>query len=218
MMSRLLISFCLLIAAMWSCVESKGAKQAAGESPIGVSMPRVVIATNLGQIVVELDDVKAPLTVAHFLNHVKNKRYDGTLFHRVIEDFMIQGGGVKMDGDKMIELPSGQSVKNESQNGLLNRRGTIAMARKKDPDSATGQFFINVADNASLDYPSLGGYTVFGRVVEGMEIVDRIRSVRTGSSMIWMAVSESGPLQAASAQNIPIDPVVIQSIRKGSTR
>ena len=163
--------------------------------------PQVELKTNMGSIVVELDSEKAPLTVANFLQYVKEGQYDGTLFHRVIPGFMIQGGGLGADfGEKRTRKP----VRNEAANGLKNAVGTIAMARTADPHSATAQFFINVADNDFLNFrfPTQEGYgyTVFGKVVKGMDVVDRIIKLPTGP----------GPAPHA---NVPLKPVVIESAR-----
>jgi cyclophilin family peptidyl-prolyl cis-trans isomerase len=129
----------------------------------------VVLETSLGNIKLKLDAEKAPITVKNFLRYVKGGQYDGTIFHRVIPGFMAQGGGFD---EKMNERAHGAPIKNEHSNGLTNRRGTVAMARTNDPDSATAQFFINVKDNSFLDRGP--GYAVFGDVVEGMEVVDKI--------------------------------------------
>jgi peptidyl-prolyl cis-trans isomerase A (cyclophilin A) len=140
--------------------------------------PQVEFKTTLGNFVVELDDVKAPKTTANFLNYVKSGFYNGTIFHRVIDGFMIQGGGFTPDlNQKSTNAP----VVSEAQNGLRNNRYTIAMARTSDPDSATAQFFINVNDNAALDFPNAmgNGYTVFGKVVSGTQTIDAIRKVPT---------------------------------------
>ena len=141
--------------------------------------PRVHLETNLGTIVLELNPDKAPETVENFLQYVKDKHYDGTVFHRVIGNFMIQGGGFKADMQQKSTRPP---IALESRNGLKNDRGTIAMARTNVPDSATAQFFINVVDNAMLNAPNPDGhgYAVFGKVVSGMDVVDKIRSVPTG--------------------------------------
>ncbi len=140
--------------------------------------PRVVLETSHGTIVVELNPEKAPITVENFLDYVDRGWYDGTVFHRVISDFMIQGGGMTPDLQRKITR---QGIENESKNGLSNARGTISMARTGDPHSATAQFFINVVDNDGLDGTrSTWGYAVFGRVVEGMDVVDSIRVVETG--------------------------------------
>ena len=142
---------------------------------------KVKLATSEGDIVVELDAAKAPKTVDNFVQYVKAGHYDGTVFHRVINNFMIQGGGMTAD---LKEKPTRASIPLESRNGLTNQRGTVAMARTSDPNSATSQFFINVKDNAFLDAansPDGTGYAVFGRVVSGMEVVDKIRDVPTGS-------------------------------------
>ena len=147
----------------------------------GEDHPRVLIQTTQGDIVLELDRKRAPATVENFLRYVREGFYDGTIFHRVINGFMIQGGGFTPDFQrKQTYAP----IKNEADNGLKNKRGTIAMARTRNPHSATAQFFINVADNKFLDHtrPTVNGwgYTVFGKVVEGMETVDRIRKLPTG--------------------------------------
>ncbi|MFU2488535.1 peptidylprolyl isomerase [Thauera sp. WH-1] len=143
----------------------------------------VKLHTNHGVITLELDADKAPVTVANFLAYVEAGHYNNTLFHRVIDGFMIQGGGFEPG---MNQKPTGEQIKNEADNGLKNERGTIAMARTQAPHSATAQFFINVADNEFLNFrsPDLQGwgYCVFGRVSEGMDVVDAIRKVKTGSS------------------------------------
>jgi len=139
----------------------------------------VVLETSMGVIEIELDREKAPVTVDNFVSYVEEGFYDGLVFHRVIEGFMIQGGGFQPDGTwKQGHDP----IRSEARNGLKNKRGTIAMARSSDPDSATSQFFINTVNNTSLDYPNPDGYgyAVFGRVVEGMDVVDAIESVETG--------------------------------------
>ena len=152
---------------------------------------KVRMATSAGDIVIELDAAKAPGTVANFLGYVRSGHYDGTVFHRVIDGFMIQGGG--MDA-RLREKPTKAPIKLEAGNGLSNVRGTLAMARTNNPDSATAQFFINVVDNPRLDSFG-GGYAVFGRVIEGMDVVDRIRAV---------------PTQAQGMhQNVPVTPVTI---------
>ena len=157
---------------------------------------KVRLATSLGDIVVELDQAKAPKTVDNFLQYVNAGHYDGTVFHRVIDNFMIQGGGMKAD---MSEKPTRAPIPLESRNGLTNLRGTLAMARTMDPNSATAQFFINLKDNAFLDQANSrdgNGYAVFGKVVSGMDVVDKIKAVPTGSK---------GP-----HQNVPLEPVTIK--------
>jgi len=138
--------------------------------------PHVTLDTSMGKIVLELYPDKAPKTVANFLGYVKSHQYDGEIFHRVIPNFMAQAGGFTPD---MQEKPTKAPIQNESNNGLSNERGTIAMARTSDPDSASAQFFINVKDNKGLDYPKNGGYAVFGKVTEGMDVVDKIVGVQT---------------------------------------
>ena len=158
--------------------------------------PRVALETSKGKIVLELQPDKAPVSVENFLRYVDEGFYDGTVFHRVIKGFMIQGGGFTAE---MKQKPVRASIKNEAGNGLANQRGTIAMARTAVVDSATAQFFINSVDNAFLDHrdetPKGFGYAVFGRVVEGMDVVDAISAVPTG--------------MARGFRDVPVDPVVI---------
>ncbi|MDZ7653208.1 MAG: peptidylprolyl isomerase [Burkholderiaceae bacterium] len=160
--------------------------------------PRVILVTSMGDITLELDAERAPKSVANFLAYVKAGHYENTVFHRVIENFMIQGGGFTPD---MKQKPTRPPIPIESQNGLKNVRGAVAMARTSDPNSATSQFFINVVDNPRLDFPSFDGhgYTVFGKVVAGMDVVDKIRAVPT---------TANGP-----HQNGPAQPVLIKSAR-----
>ncbi|GKS97836.1 peptidyl-prolyl cis-trans isomerase [Acidovorax sp. SUPP3434] len=157
--------------------------------------PKVKLATSLGDIVVQLDPTKAPKTVDNFLSYVKDKHYDGTVFHRVINGFMIQGGGFTPD---MQQKPTKAPIPLEANNGLKNDNYTIAMARTGNPDSATSQFFINVKDNAMLNATGEGnGYAVFGKVVSGTDVVDKIKAVSTGNKGMH--------------QNVPTTPVVITS-------
>ncbi len=162
--------------------------------------PRVRMETSEGTIVLELDRARAPLTVDNFLRYARDGFYDGTLFHRVIRGFMIQGGGYTTDFRKK---PTRPPIRNEADNGLKNLRGTIAMARTSNPHSATAQFFINVVDNGFLDFVSPDargwGYAVFGRVVEGMDVVDRIQHLATGPG---------GPF----ARDVPRRPVLIRRV------
>jgi cyclophilin family peptidyl-prolyl cis-trans isomerase len=142
-------------------------------------MANVKLTTSMGEIVIELDEVKAPVSTANFLAYVDSGHYDHTIFHRVISNFMIQGGGFTAD---MKQKKTGEGIANEWDNGLKNKRGTIAMARTSDPNSATAQFFINVKDNDFLSEARDGvaGYAVFGKVTQGMDVVDKIREVPTG--------------------------------------
>lgn len=158
--------------------------------------PRVSLKTNMGEIVLELYPEKAPKSVANFLQYVKNGHYNGTIFHRVIADFMIQGGGF----DKNLQQkPTSAPIENEAKNGLKNMNYSIAMARTGDPHSATAQFFINTNNNRPLDYPSQDGwgYAVFGKVIKGTEVVDKIKSIAVGNQGMH--------------QNVPTAPVVIES-------
>ncbi len=182
------------------------------KSPTGTS---VVIDTNKGSILVELDDKKAPVTVKNFLSYVDRGFYNGTTFHRVISHFMIQGGGFAMKEGILNEKTTGAPIINESSLTLSNKRGTISMARKSDPNSATAQFFINVVDNQKLDHPNSNGsgYAVFGKVINGMEVVDAIRAVQTGATYA-NALDGTGIAMPTSMQNVPAEPVVINSIRR----
>ena len=157
----------------------------------------VVLKTNHGDIKIDLDEENAPATVGNFLQYVRDGHYDNTVFHRVIDGFMIQGGGLT---EKLLPKPAKKPIPNESKNGLSNQPYTIAMAREDNPDSATAQFFINVGDNSGLDYPGPtgnGGYTVFGKVVKGQEVVDKIAKVVVDD--------------IRGMQNVPVTPVVIKS-------
>ena len=151
--------------------------------------PSVLLSTNLGDITIELDEEKAPVTVANFLSYVDDKFYDGTIFHRVIPGFMIQGGGLKSD---LSQKSTKDPIKNEAANGLKNDRGTIAMARTMVVDSATAQFFINTVDNDFLNFaaptPQRFGYAVFGKVTKGMDVVDKIEAVETGTVSYYQDV------------------------------
>jgi len=160
--------------------------------------PRVELKTSLGVIVVELAADKAPKTSENFLQYVRDGFYNGTIFHRVIDGFMIQGGGLTPD---MKEKPTRAPIANEAKNGLKNVAGSIAMARTRDPHSAAAQFFINLQDNAFLDYPGQDGwgYAVFGQVVQGMDVVKRIAKTPTGN--------------VGYHQNVPLTPIVIEAAR-----
>ena len=161
--------------------------------------PQVLIKTSKGEILLELYPAKAPVTVENFLKYVDDKHYDNTIFHRVIGNFMIQGGGFT---PTMQQKPMRAGIKLESQNGLKNDRGTIAMARTSVPDSATAQFFINVVDNSMLNHPQPDGhgYAVFGKVIQGMDTVDAIKGVKTSRNGMH--------------QDVPTEPVVIQSMSR----
>jgi len=164
-----------------------------------MSTVRVQMNTTFGALTLELDGDKAPKTVQNFVDYANNGFYDGTIFHRVIDNFMIQGGGFDAD---MAQKPTADPIENEADNGLKNDRGTIAMARTMDPHSATAQFFINVKDNDFLNHSGKNmqgwGYAVFGRVIEGEQVLDKIRKVETGS--------------VAGHQDVPREPIVIESV------
>src|SRR5262245_19680804 len=162
--------------------------------------PQVILDTSHGKIIVELYADKAPITVKNFLQYVDDKHYDGTIFHRVIADFMVQGGGMEAG---LKEKKGRAPIKNESTNGLSNERGTLAMARTNVPDSATAQFFINVKDNNFLDRAKARdkvGYAVFGKVVDGMDVVDKIRRVETASQ--------------GGHDDVPVQDVVLRTARR----
>jgi len=181
-MPRILIAVCALLAS----------------AAVGAADPQVELRTSMGVIVLELDREKAPQTVDNFLQYVQDGHYNGTIFHRVIPGFMIQGGGFAPD---MREKKTRGSIKNEAGNGLRNTTGTVAMARTPAPHSASAQFFINVADNGSLDFrsptPEGYGYAVFGKVVKGMDVVNRIVKVPTADR--------------SPHANVPVKPVVIET-------
>lgn len=161
------------------------------------SAPKVKFQTSMGEFVVEVYPEKAPKSVENFLQYVKDKHYDNTVFHRVIANFMVQGGGFSAD---MNQKATRAPIPLEANNGLKNDRGTIAMARTANPNSATAQFFINVVDNANLNAPQPDGYgyAVFGKVVSGMDVVDKIRTTATGNKGMF--------------QNVPLTPIVINSV------
>ncbi len=155
------------------------------------------IKTNLGSFTLELDEEKAPISSKNFKDYVEKDFYNGTIFHRVIDEFMIQGGGFDLD---MSQKETDSPIKNEASNGLKNEKYTVAMARTSIPNSATSQFFINTSDNSFLDYPGQdgAGYCVFGKVTEGFDIVDKINSVQTGSNN--------------GHQDVPVEPVIIEEV------
>jgi peptidyl-prolyl cis-trans isomerase A (cyclophilin A) len=182
--------------ARWALKFAAGLAVAASLS-LPAFAQKVRLATSMGDIVIELDAKKAPKSVDNFLQYVKAGHYNGTVFHRVIPNFMIQGGGMQPD---MKEKPTRPPIPLESRNGLSNARGSVAMARTAVPDSATAQFFINVKDNVFLDQPNSrdgNGYAVFGKVIKGMDVVDKIKDVAT---------SARGP-----HQDVPNEPVVIKT-------
>jgi peptidyl-prolyl cis-trans isomerase A (cyclophilin A) len=181
------------------------------EAPAPKAAPRVKLATSKGDIILELNAEKAPITTTNFLSYVEKKHYDGTVFHRVIDGFMIQGGGFALQDGNLVEKETGKGIANEGQNGLGNKRGTVAMARTSDPNSATAQFFINVADNGMLDFPNHGGYAVFGKVVEGMDVVDRIKAAATDTTMLEMRHPATGEKVQAPAGDVPKEHIIIQS-------
>jgi peptidyl-prolyl cis-trans isomerase A (cyclophilin A) len=189
-----MVGFALLGACKAEKTETTEPTKAT-EKTEAAAATKVRLKTNKGDIVIELNPEKAPITVKNFLKYVGDKHYDGTVFHRVIDGFMIQGGGMALDSGRLVEKRTGPGIKNESNNGLKNDTGTIAMARTPDPDSATAQFFINVNDNNGLNFPAGGGYAVFGKVIEGMDVVNAIKSVKTAEG------------------DVPVEPVIIESAK-----
>ena len=157
----------------------------------------ITLKTNVGDIFIELDEENAPKTCENFKKYVEDGHFDGTIFHRVIDNFMIQGGGMLPD---MMQKPTRDPIENEAKNGLSNEVGTIAMARTMDPHSATAQFFINVADNKFLDYPGQDGwgYCVFGKVTEGMDVVNKIKGTDTGNK--------------AGHSDVPVEDIIIEKV------
>lgn len=195
------LSVCLLVLGIAACGAGEPGKQTASTEPAPGQPPnpRVLIETSKGNITVELFPGNAPQTTQNFLDYANAGFYDGLIFHRVIPGFMIQGGGMTPD---MTEKPRNAPIRNEADNGLRNLRGTLAMARMADPDSASSQFFINVADNAFLDHRGTSydtwGYAVFGRVVDGMQVVDAIVAAPRG---------DRGPYQ-----DVPVEPAVMKRV------
>jgi peptidyl-prolyl cis-trans isomerase A (cyclophilin A) len=186
-------ALCLL-----TCVSGVSIPVYAAENAAAGTNPVVVISTNMGDITVELHQAKAPVSVKNFLGYAESGFYTDTVFHRVIPGFMIQGGGFT---EEMVQKSTRPAIKNEAQNGLSNKRGTLAMARTSVVDSATSQFFINVSDNTFLDHGVRDfGYAVFGTVITGMDIVDAIAKTKTG--------------RKAGHPNVPVQPVIITGIQK----
>ncbi len=190
-----LVPFLLLLA----CAALPAGAQSNAPAKAEAKKPVVILETSLGQIKLELDPAKAPVSVANFLAYVDSGFYDGTIFHRVIPDFMIQGGGFAAD---MTQKPTKAPIKNEADNGLKNDSWTIAMARTSEKDSATAQFFINLQNNDFLNHGGRDfGYAVFGKVTNGVDIVKKIAAVKTTTK--------------GGNQNVPVEAVVIKSARRG---
>jgi peptidyl-prolyl cis-trans isomerase A (cyclophilin A) len=209
MRRRVLIAFALLLTAV-ACRSSVPLAESASaaQTPKAEDAPIVVIDTSAGPITVQLNRAKAPITVDNFLKYVDKKFYDGLVFHRVMPGFMIQGGGMQDLNGTLDEKTEGAlpPIKNESKNGLRNDRGTIAMARTRQVDSATSQFFINHVDNAGLD-SAPGGYCVFGKVLEGLDVVDAIAKVQTTTKRDKLGNPN---------EDVPVKPVLIKSIKRKS--
>jgi len=195
-------AFSPAFAAKKPAKDAKAASVAtpATAQPSSAKVVKVVMVTSMGVIKLELDPEKAPVSVKNFVSYVESGSYNKTIFHRVIDGFMIQGGGFD---EKMNEKKTRSPIKNEAANGLKNERGTVAMARTNEPDSATAQFFVNLVDNRFLDHipndPSRFGYAVFGKVVQGLEVVDAIAKVKTGQFSMY--------------SDVPVKPVVIESMK-----
>ncbi|MBT3308294.1 MAG: peptidyl-prolyl cis-trans isomerase [Gammaproteobacteria bacterium] len=192
----------LLGAILFSVVPSEPARAAEKNPMIAAGSPTVELVTNHGTITIQLDEARAPFTVANFLTYVKSSHYDGTIFHRVIPQFMIQGGGFTTEFEKK---PTNDMIPNEADNGLKNLPGTIAMARTSDPHSATAQFFINTANNRFLNHTRKSqrgwGYTVFGQVISGIDVVRKIEQVETGAGGIF---AKDAPQQAVIIQSVKL--------------
>ncbi len=203
-MKRLITIITFLVFSLSACSadkkateETTNATQSHGDKM--AANPRVKIETTLGDITLELDATHAPISTENFIAYVKDGHYDGTIFHRVIPNFMVQGGGMNPD---MSERTSKAPIKNEANNGLKNDKGTVAMARTNDPHSASAQFFINVKDNDFLNFRSEDmqgwGYAVFGKVVDGMDVVEKIEAVQTGDK--------------GYHQDVPVDAVIMNKV------
>ena len=206
MRRRVILSTALLLTTLAGLTFPTRAMVMAGPAAQDADHPVVVIDTTAGPITVELDRTKAPGTVENFLKYVDKGFYDGLVFHRVMPRFMIQGGGMKDINGTLEEKVEGAfpPIKNESSTGLSNVRGTIAMARKPDPDSATSQFFINHGNNANLDHYG-GGYTAFGKVLDGMDVVDAIAKTQTTTRVDTLGQPHA---------NVPVKPILIKSIKR----
>ena len=201
-MSKTLLSVGVVIAAILSLVLFPNKEGTTAMNDSTADAPVVLFETSMGQIKIQLDAQNAPVSSANFLAYVDDGYYVGTTFHRVIPNFMIQGGGITED---MRDKPSGRApIQNEANNGLRNNRGTLAMARTSDPHSATSQFFINHVDNEFLNHTSETmqgwGYAVFGEVIEGMDVVDAIAAVATGNK--------------GGHQNVPLEPITITAVSR----
>ena len=203
-MYKQILMFSALLVLTGGCGKQSSEEAEAPAKPVAEAPQKIernvvmiLMKTSMGDITLELDKDKAPKTVENFLSYVEEGHYDGTIFHRVINGFMIQGGGFD---ESMTQKPAPRTVENEAANGLKNVAGSIAMARTPDPHSASAQFFINVKDNAFLDYPGQDGwgYCVFGKVVDGMDVVNAIKAVPTGN--------------AGMHRDVPKEPVVITSV------
>jgi cyclophilin family peptidyl-prolyl cis-trans isomerase len=198
MKQSLIVLLCALCLSFTGPAMAKTQKTEKKAVTTTQTAPQVKLQTSLGDVVIQLNPEKAPVTTENFLGYVKAGQYNGTIFHRVIPGFMAQGGGFT---EKWEQKSTKAAIKNEADNGLPNKRGTIAMARTSDPQSATAQFFINYADNAFLDYksptPQGWGYAVFGEIVQGMDVVDKMATIPTG---------RGGPMPT----DVPQTPIVIQ--------
>ncbi|MEP4079479.1 peptidylprolyl isomerase [Haloferula sp.] len=213
------LSIAALIGAAISCSSEKSKDaEAHGQTATKASDfgNKVVLNTKLGDIVIELDSESAPISTANFLSYVEQGHYDATLFHRVIDGYLIEAGKFRAEGEGFSESPAGDPIESESRNGLRNKRGTLAMARTARPDSATSAFFINLGDNFALNHPQPDGhgYAVFGKVVSGMEIADQIGKVETGVSPLTLIHPITGELETHDVADVPSEPLRILSAKR----
>jgi cyclophilin family peptidyl-prolyl cis-trans isomerase len=210
------VTVAIIILAGLIAAQEKPSQKKFDEPKIKKGNPVVIMKTSLGTIKIELFQDKAPISVKNFLTYVDEKYYDNTIFHRVIKGFMIQGGGFTAT-NPIKQKQTNTPIKNESDNGVKNDRGTLAMARTPDPNSATSQFFINVVDNSFLNRSERdAGYAVFAKVIEGMDIVDKIREVKTGITSD--VILPNGKKTPQPFQDVPLTQVVIETVRRSEVK
>ncbi len=208
----ILASFSTFACSKEETKKSTESKAPEAATPVVVA-ERVKFKTNKGDFVIELNREKAPITVANFLEYVNKKHYDGTVFHRVMDSFMVQGGGFALEAVALVEKPTGKGIKNEAKNGLKNDVGAVAMARTGDPDSATAQFFVNVVNNDNLNSPQPDGhgYAVFGKVIEGMDVINKIKVTPTGMKPLTMLHPVTGEKITQPSSDVPTENIIIES-------
>jgi peptidyl-prolyl cis-trans isomerase A (cyclophilin A) len=214
-MFRFLFTAALFWAAV-SCSPKESGEPMNDEQPAAEVVSfgnQVLLKTSLGDLVIELDPGNAPVSVANFLDYLEQGHYDGTVFHRAIDGYLIEGGKLEQKGPKLIEKPTDDPIINESRNGLLNDRGALAMARTARPDSAAAAFFINLSDNIAHNHPLPDGhgYAVFGRVISGMDVADQIGQTKTGVVTLDLIHPATGEIEARSVADVPLDAVTILS-------